>query len=126
MVAAQFDLEIEQGTTFAFECQWVQKGTPDTPYDITGCTIRMQIRKGQKEPVILEATSANGKAFIVDASLGKFGVKFTPADTNTISVNLAKYDLEIEFPSTDVYRVLQGNVITSPNITQADTDATVL
>ena len=119
MPAVKADLPIEQGATYAFEIQWRNKATL-VPYDITGCTVNMQIRKSQQSDVIIDASTTNGKITIVNGVEGRIGVKLKAADTSLLAVKEALYDMEVVFPNadTDTYRILEGKVTVSPNITQ--------
>ena len=119
MPAVKADLPIEQGATYAFEIQWRNKDTL-VPYDITGCTVNMQIRKAQQSDVIVDASTTNGKITIVNAVEGRIGIKLKAADTSLLAVKEALYDMEVVFPNadTDTYRILEGKVTVSPNITQ--------
>lgn len=120
MPAAKADLYIEQGSTYAFELQWRNKQTL-APYDITGCEVRMQIRKSQQSELIVDASTTNGKITIVNGLEGRIGVKLKSADTSLLAVKEAMYDIEVVFPNADedTYRILEGKVDISPNITQA-------
>lgn len=131
MPAASYDIFIEQGATFRLTMVYgFDSGTVDvngdpitTPYDITGCDIRMQIRQRRGATPLITATTGNGAVSIVDGPAGKLQVTLTATQTNQLAVSRALYDLEVEFPSGDVTRVIQGKVTVSPNITQdADVD----
>lgn len=131
MSAAKYNLYIEQGTTFRFSMIYgFKNGTFDTdgnenvtPYDITDCKLRMQIRQRRGGEVLIAATTTNGGITIDDPLAGKISVCITDEATDSLTVTRAKYDLEIGWPSGDVLRILQGSVSIDPNITQdADYD----
>jgi hypothetical protein len=109
MGAGTLDITIEQGATFILPIQWMQ---PDaiTPYDLTGFTVRMQMRKSQGSPVLFDATTANGKIIII-AAQGKITVTMTAAETSALDTKAAKYDLEAISSGGIVYRVIQGSEI---------------
>lgn len=119
LTAANLPLHIEQGATKTFGLVWSHGDSVDdaTPYDLTGCTARMQIRNKVNTPVLLEATTENG-----DITLGADGViavKLSDEKTDLLTVTKAVYDLEVEFPGGDVARVVEGQVTISPNVTRA-------
>ena len=62
MTAVDRVLEIEQGATFTLGFTWCRAGadasTPGTPYDLTGWSARMQIRRKPGAPLLLEDDSA--------------------------------------------------------------------
>lgn len=129
MPAGQYALALEQGATFRRTFTWGTAGTPDidgnptmgTPYDLTGCTARMQIRQAFGKPVLLSATTENG-AIILHGVDGV--IELDLSDTLTDAVDLrtnGRYDLEVIFPSGDVVRVLEGPVAVDLNITRDTT-----
>jgi hypothetical protein len=126
MVAANYDVYIEQGATFRMALVYGRKdGTTDVdgnavvvPYDITGCIARMQIRPRRQGDVLASATTLNGGITIDAPTAGHMIVVIHPDATDALTMRKAKYDLEVEYPSGDVIRVLQGNVTISGNITQ--------
>lgn len=116
MTAAPKDLVIEQGSTFTLGFNWHQEGPPDAngdptpgaPYDLTGCTARMQIRRKQGDPVLLTATSeppttaeaiaAGAGRIVLGGPTGRIDITLTDEDTDMLSARTAVYDLEIEWP----------------------------
>lgn len=125
MSAAIVNLSIEQGAVYAFTATWTEpipEGStgPAVPHDITGFKGRMQIRSEQQGTIFVEATTENGKILIPTGTDGKFRVKLGASDTGNISLKKTVYDLELWHPTTpeDVYRVIQGAVTCSRNITQ--------
>ena len=124
MPAGIYDFEVEQGATFKRSFLYSNKGT-GIPYDITGCKIRMQVRKAQQQPVIIEATTENGKFTITDGPGGEFAMNLSAADTAALTTKEALYDIEIEFPDgppATVNRILKGSFKVDPSITQIPTE----
>lgn len=127
MPAASYDLFIEQGATYRMGAVYGHydpnnldpDGNPILiPYDLTGCKARMQIRRSRGSEVLISATTTNGGIKIPNPPDGKLEVTITDEATDMLTVKRAKYDLEVSYPSGDVVRVLQGEVMISPNITQ--------
>lgn len=130
MTAVPKPLYVEQGTTFFLGFNWHKPGsvvngvvTPGDPYDLTGCEVRMQIRKKRGEAVLVEATTANGRVE-VDGPAGRIEVTLTDLDTDALNIRSAYYDLEVVWPLAQgevrprVDRLLKGSVQIDPNITQ--------
>lgn len=122
MAAVTKDIYIEQGATFFLGFTWYDG--PDTtapPKDLTGWVARMQVRRTQGTPPLVDASSevGNGKITLGGAT-GRIEVKLSDEDTDLMDAKSALYDLEVEDPAGDVYRLLQGKVTISPNITQED------
>lgn len=121
MSATIVDLTIEQGATYNLGFTWSQddNGQPGEPMDLTGSVIRMQIRRTQQSPVLVEALSTGPSPMITHGgTTGHIQVKIPPEATNLLTSKTARYDLEVVLPGTDVYRVIEGTVTVSPNITQ--------
>ena len=132
MPAVTKNLYIEQGATFTLGFNWHQEGTPDADglptagaaYDITGATVRMQARKTQQSSILIDASTTNGK-ITIDGPTGRIDIKLADSDTDLLTYKSAVYDLEIEMASGDVYRLLQGSITVSPNVTQEIDDPIV-
>lgn len=133
MPAVQRELVIEQGATFLLAFAWHHpgevEGVPGEPHDLTGFSVRMQIRKKRGAPIIVDASTDNGKITIgvplgggtPDPTNGRITVILTDEDTDLLTVTTCAYDLEAEDPvSGFVYRLLEGGVTVKPNITQDD------
>ena len=121
MSATKVDLTIEQGATYTLGFTWAKddNGAPGEPMDLTGSVIRMQIRKSQQAPVLVEALSTGPNPMITHGGpTGRIQVKIPADSTNLLNTKVAQYDLEAVLPNTDIYRVIEGKVTVSPNITQ--------
>lgn len=136
MAAKTMDLLVEQGSTFELDFTWADSALADdgtstqVPKDLTGCAARMQIRSGYGAPVMLEASTENGRILLgadtgrvrvlLDAALTDAApIYFTPSGASRVR-GRAKYDLEVTFPDGTVNRVLEGRVRFIPNITRDD------
>lgn len=129
MAAVNKPLYIEQGATFTLGFTWHRQGpvvegvvTPGDPYDLTGCTARMQIRKAQGvEPPLVTATSLptgpGAKRIFLGGPTGRIEITLTDEDTDLINQARAVYDLEIEWP-------LESREVTAATTTQ-DSDQLV-
>lgn len=130
MAAITRDLAIEQGATYTLPFTWVEavevdgEWVPGDPYDLTGWTARMQIRRRQGAEVQIEATTENGKITLGGVA-GTVLVKLEDEDTAELSFRTMAYDLELINPDGDVFRLLKGAVAVDPNITQ-DVDEPVV
>ena len=122
MAAAQYDLTVEQGATFRRSLSWVHPapGSPAEPgdaVDMTGATARMQVRLRVGAPVMLEATTENGRLAIEG---NRIDILLSDEDTDSLERS-GVYDLEVEIPSgpmAGVHRLIQGKVVVSPNVTR--------
>lgn len=123
-MAAIFDFSVDQGSTKRFNFTWSHNtGTAEspvwTPYDLTGCSARMQIRIAHQKPVLVEVndTTTDGSLTLGGAA-GTVDVWLSDENTDLLDTKTTQYDIEVTFPSGDTYRVLQGKITCSLAITQ--------
>lgn len=121
MTAATRNITIDQGATFTMDFGWREDdgdGNPSTtPIPLTGATLRMQIRKKQGDPIMLEATSPSD-GLSHDGAGGNVSVVLPPSKTSLLDAKSCRYDIEADFGEDDVQRLVEGAVTVRPNITQ--------
>lgn len=132
MAATQMDIpDMEQGATKVWGFVWrnedpLQPGVPGAPVDLTGCTARMQIRKKQGEPILVEAVSDGADPeIILGGATGQITVKLSAEQTSMLTSKTSQYDMEIVMPNGDVHRAVEGTITTKPNITQLPSEPVV-
>ena len=118
---AEADICIFQGATFN-QTLFYETGEPSTPVNLTTppYTAKMQIRsKPESKAVVLELSTTNGR-IVLNESTGSIRLFISATDTATLSVcDKAVYDLELyDSGSSTTTRILQGNVIISPEVTR--------
>lgn len=124
-MAGQLALAMDQGATLSYYFVWSYRsgGTDENPvyapYDLTGCTARMQIRAGYGTEILVDATTENSCLIIqLDDEPGRVDIHI-PADmTDAVDIKRAKSDLEVVWPSGDVTRVLDIAITNTLNITR--------
>lgn len=113
MAAGKYNIDIEQGAT------WRKRFNVDvegTPYDFTGCIVRMQARaKHTSDDVLVQKTTVDAS---ITTGAGYFDVEFTDEESALWDWRKAVYDVEIETPSGDVTRLLEGTITVSPEVTR--------
>lgn len=113
------DICIFQGATFD-QVIYYETGSPSTPVNLTGFTAKMHIRsKPESKALILELSTTNGR--ITLNYLGNNGaIRLFIDDNDTANLSVcdkAVYDLEL-YNGGITTRILQGNVIISPEVTR--------
>jgi len=113
------DLTIYQGASYQQAWQLVDKITGD-PIDLTGYTAKMQIRGKIKDDVtILDLTTTNGGiAITVTEDMTTLSLYASALATSVITASKGIYDLELIDTSGDVYRLMQGTVTISQEVTR--------
>lgn len=128
--------EIKQGASFSFEAELRLEGDSHTvvdengntiavgpPIDLTGCTIRCQIRKRGNDtgtPVVTPTVT------IVDAVNGVYRITLTDEQTATIAcgerirdqASIYTADILCEFPSGDVMELGNVSIYTLRRVTK--------
>lgn len=127
MAALWDDLNLEQGATRRFRVQYAHRdaeGNP-VPYDLTGCTARMQLRPRYGGVVLVELTTTPTEQGSIELQPnGWIAVWISDEATDGLVREDGKpyrsvvWDLEVEWPSGDVSRVLQGTAAVDANITR--------
>lgn len=131
MVAAVRDLSIEQGALFYKQFRWAlpaldDPSLPGEGIDLSEATARLQMRKKYGEEIYLEATTENG--LLALGADGSIVMDFRGEDTDALSVRSLAYDLEVVIPvghtvmRAGIYRVLEGRVAVTLNITREGSD----
>jgi hypothetical protein len=116
---AEADICIFQGATFN-QTLFYETGEPSAPVDLTGFTAKMHIRsKPESKALILELSTAVGNGRItLNETTGSINLFISASDTASLSVcDKAVYDLEL-YNGAVTTRILQGNVIISPEVTR--------
>jgi tRNA A37 threonylcarbamoyltransferase TsaD len=114
---AEADICIFQGATFN-QTLFYETGEPSAPVNLVGYTAKMHIRsKPESKALILELSTGNGRIILNEAT-GSIRLFISASDTASLSVcDKAVYDLEL-YDGAVTTRILQGNVIISPEVTR--------
>ena len=114
---AEADICVFQGATFN-QTLFYETGEPSAPVSLAGYTAKMHIRsKPESKALILELSTTNGRIVLNEAT-GSIRLFILASDTAQLSVcDKAVYDLEL-YNGAVTTRILQGNVIISPEVTR--------
>lgn len=121
MAAGEYNMTIEQGTTFSLVVTAEQPA--GTALNLTGYTVASQIRKSYDSDLIETFTTV-----VTDAAEGEITLSLTPAQTRSLVVRKSSnhdkpasfyvYDLEITSAGGVVTRLLEGRIEVSPEVTR--------
>ena len=105
---------VYQGTTFMANFSW---DIENYPLEM-GCIAAMQIRPDIKSDVVVcEATTENGK-ITINPSSNIIEIKIPASETTLFKFEKAVYDIELEFPNGDRFRIVQGAMTLSLEVTR--------
>jgi hypothetical protein len=113
IVPGELDITIYQGATWDMPCTWTVDGLV---VDLTGMTVRMQVRPEASSGVIEVALTTENGCIAVDNS-GSITLSLTATQTAALSAGRYVYDLEVVNLLT-VTRVLQGKCYISAEVTR--------
>jgi DUF4097 and DUF4098 domain-containing protein YvlB len=116
MTPGKLNLTIYQGSTWR---RVIRLATVAGAVDLSGATARMHVRATvATTTTLLELTESNGRALITDAANGEITLLISATDTVLLTFTSGVYDLEIEYASGTVDRVLYGTVKLSKEVTR--------
>ena len=112
-MSAKYNLVCDQATTFTFQFQITNDGTP---WNLAGYTGTMTVRPfvGANTTTVV-ASTANGR-MTFDAPNGRVTVTLSSTITGAISAARYSYDLVLDSGST-VTRVLEGKFVVTGAVT---------
>lgn len=113
MAAGKYNILIQQGSDYIQKIT-VKESVSQLAVDITGCTIRGQVR------VNIEDTTpaASFVAAVTDGPNGEFQISLSNTVTAALDFETGYYDVEIVYPSGVVDRLLQGKAVLSKEVTR--------
>jgi hypothetical protein len=109
-MAVTANLSIDQGSTFStlITCT----GPDGAPLDLTGYLVRGQMRRSYGS-----STSHNFVCTVDDAEEGIIKMAMTANTTGGLKPQRYVYDVEIVSPTSEVTRVVEGQVEVNPRVT---------
>jgi hypothetical protein len=117
MLAGRYNIVCDQGSTFEREIELMD--SDETPYNLSGYTARMQVRRevDSTGTPLIELTTENGRISLF-GTLGIIALALTPTETSSLSRG-GYYDLEIVQTSTGkVFKVLRGEFRLEKEVTR--------
>jgi hypothetical protein len=82
-----------------------------------GYTALMQVRAATDTAVIVELSTANGRA-VITGSEGKITLTLTAAETAALPAGVYIYDLNLTATDATVTKILQGAFVINESVTQ--------
>ena len=121
MLAGNYNIVCEQGTSFSrrFDLEYPDP-TDETnylPFDLTGYTARMQVRRTVEASTAMMSLTTENDGISIQGVLGAVTVTMSPQQTSSIQ-NSGVYDIEIIDNYGNVSRLVQGDFIISYEVTR--------
>lgn len=127
MLAGNYNMTCQQGSTFRRSIEIEQPdlaadptGNTFIPFDLSGYSARMQVRRTiDSANFLLELSTQNGALTINPSGTAPNQIYINVSASVTASVNTSGvYDIEIINPDGTITRVLQGVFNLSPEVTR--------
>lgn len=117
-MAANVDIEHDQGATFIKRFRWETSASLSGYVDLTGYTARMQLRTAIDSPdVVIELTTENGRITLGGVN-GTIDLLIDADDTSPLDAGTYRYDLELISPTAVVVRLVEGKFKLRPEVTR--------
>jgi hypothetical protein len=115
MAAGTLDFTIEQGATFNLLLTWKIN---TVLVNLTGYTARLSARVDVEDTeVILSLTTSNG-GITLGGAAGTISLNQTATQTTILPAGTYVYDLELIAANATVTRLVQGELLISPEVTR--------
>lgn len=116
----KINLVINQGATFRQKFTW-QDGVKKRPINLTDFVARMQVRASiESEVILLELGTTEGAftGITLGGALGTVSLYLSATETSVLTWAKGVYDLELTSPANEVFRLVGGSVVVSPEVTR--------
>lgn len=115
MQPGSLDFLMPKGSTFSRTLTWKISGNP---VNLTDYTARMQARTSHiSGTVVLDMTTANGK-ITLGGTAGTITLSLTASETAAITAQSLSYDLELVSVGGVVTRLVEGQIVLTPEVTR--------
>ena len=114
-MAVAYNTTIDQGADWYLTVTY--ENPNGTAINITNYTAALQIRSLPSDPTTVLSLST-GSGITITGATGTVAVRATAAQTGAIDEGTYYYDLEITAPTGVVTRLVQGQVVVSPEVTR--------
>jgi hypothetical protein len=109
-MSGKYNIVADQGATF--NLNFTVK-TDDVPWNLTGYTFAMQVRRSTNDAnTLLNLTSATMN------SVGEVSITVSATTMNGVSAGRWVYDIELTSSGGEVTRILEGRFIVKAQVTQ--------
>jgi len=113
---ANQDFEMQQGATFRHVIRWKENGEN---VDLTDYTAAMQIRIRHTSDDAIVSLDDDGNGITLGGAEGTITIVIDSSVTTDIEPRNYMYDLELTDDSGYVFRLLEGRITVTPEVTRA-------
>lgn len=117
-MSAKYCFAIDQGTDL--RVPFVLKNADGSTVDLTGCAVRMQLRKSYYADEAVDTLSTENGRITMSPSEGRFELVFPNSVTEGYPVQTLVYDIELVSSGGEVRRIVEGRASVTPEVTRGD------
>jgi len=117
-MATSQNLTIDQGADWYVNFTYYTDTTQTTPVNLTGYTAALQLRSEPYDTTAALSLSSPSSGIVITGATGFIAVHATAAQTAAIQSGYYYYDLEITSAGGIVTRLIQGQILVSPQVTR--------
>ena len=116
MSATNYNTTIDQGANWFIN--FTYEDSTGTPINLTGYTAALQVRSDASSPTAVLSLSSPSSGITITGATGLVAVTASAAQTGAIDAGTYVYDLEITSSTGVVTRLVQGQIVVSPQVTR--------
>lgn len=114
-MAKRFDFKLDQGSDLTLT---VSTTGADGTVDLTGYEAAMQVRANHYADRAADTLTTKNGRLSIDAASGKITATFPHAVTEKYPAPECVYDIELISPDDKIFRVLEGKILVSREVTR--------
>ena len=115
-MAVAYNTTIDQGADWYINFSY--KDDAGVAINLTGYSAAMQLRSEPESATAVLSLSSPSSGIVITGATGLIAVHATAAQTGAIITGTYYYDLEITSGSGIVTRLIQGQIVVSPQVTR--------
>jgi hypothetical protein len=114
MKPGKYNMVCPQGSTFSKQLTYT---IDDSPVDLTTYSARMQVRAKHSSPSALVSLNTENSGISLGGEEGTISILINASVTEKFTPKTYVYDIEL-ISSSEVYRILEGQFIVTPEVTR--------
>lgn len=113
-MSGKYSMEVDKGSVFRliFTIK-----TNETPWNLTGYTAEMKIRKNSSTGAVLKTLNTTNGKIALGGTAGTVTITMSSSETDVLPVGRHVYDLELVSGGGEVNRVLEGRLLVNRGVT---------
>ena len=115
-MATNYNTTLDQGADWYIN--FTYQNSSGTPINLTGYTAALQLRSEPSDATAALSLSSPSSGIVITGATGLVAVHASAAQTGALIAGTYYYDLELTSGTGIVTRLVQGQVVVSPQVTR--------